>query len=489
MLRRAVLANLLVVSIALLGSACSGTSTVSLRTETTGTLTWKPCGHVQCASLSVPLDWNRPDYQHITLALARLPARHAHADVLLTNPGGPGASGVDFASQATNAFDAKVLDHFDIVSWDPRGVSRSAPVNCLDNLDAFYAANHDPKSPAEVAAHVATNQTFVDACRRNSAPELPYVSSYATAHDMDAIRAAMGVDRISYFGFSYGTFLGELYAQMYPARVDTMVLDGVVDPALSFRATSVQQAAGFDDELKQFFTWCRSHGSCGFARGGDPEAAYNTLQHDIADESIPATVHGESRTLGPGEFDVGVASALYAGEAGFEDLAKALAQAAQGQGDQLLAFSDQYTERSPGAKYSNGTAAMYAIGCIDAPGPRTVDELAADASAAAAAAPHFGASTVWLDLPCVQWPVAPVAATGPIAAPGAPPILVVGTTHDPATPYAWAQSVAGELKSGHLLTYDGTGHTAYARGDDCIDGAVDAYLTAGTLPAPAMRCT
>jgi pimeloyl-ACP methyl ester carboxylesterase len=487
MQRRGVIVVLLAVT--LVAGACSSSSTRSLHTEHSGSVTWNPCGDMQCASLSVPLDWKQPNGEHITLALARLPARHASKGVLLVNPGGPGGSGIEFIASARQIFSSTVQNNFDIVSWDPRGIGKSAPVECTDNLDAFWAQNRDPKTPADVAALAAKDRAFVQSCEQRSGKELPFVSTAATARDMDAIRAAMGVDRVSYYGFSYGTYLGELYAQMYPTHVQTMVLDGVVDPALSFATVTVQQAAGFDDDLNEFFTWCRTASSCGFAHGGDPAAAYDSLQRDITDEPIPATVQGESRTLGPGEFDIGVASALYSGQAAFEDLAKALAQAGQGRGDSLLAFTDEYTERSPGGKYSNETAANFAISCIDLPGPRTIDALAAVATQAEHAAPHFGVTTTWLDLPCVNWPVAAQGKTGPIAAPGAPPILVIGTTHDPATPYAAAVAVSHELQSGTLLTYDGNGHAAYGRGSDCIDNAVDDYLRTGTPPPAGTRCT
>jgi pimeloyl-ACP methyl ester carboxylesterase len=487
MQRRTVVVVLLAVTVVL--GACSGSSTASSPPEQSGALTWKPCGHMQCASLAVPLDWKQPKGQQITLALARLPARHKATGVLLVNPGGPGGSGIEFMADAGQIFDSKVQDDFDIVSWDPRGVGQSAPVACTGNLDSFWAENRDPQTQADVDALQSRDHAFVQTCEQRSGKELPFVSSASTARDMDAIRAAMGIDRVSYYGFSYGTYLGELYAQTFPQHVQTMVLDGVVDPASSFATDTVQQAAGFDDDLNQFFAWCRTASSCAFAHGGDPAAAYDSLQRDITDEPIPATVQGEARTLGPGEFDIGVASALYSGQPAFEDLAKALAQAAQGRGDGLLAFADEYTERSPGGKYSNETAANYAIGCIDTPGPRTVNALAAVAAQAEKTAPRFGATTAWLDLPCVDWPVAPEGSIGPIAAPGAPPILVIGTTHDPATPYAAAVSVAHELHSGSLLTFDGTGHTAYGRGSDCIDNAVDSYLQSGTPPPAGTRCT
>ena len=234
---------------------------------------------------------------------------------------------------------------------------------------------------------------------------------------------------------------------------------------------------------------CRATPStCGFARGGDPAAAYDNLARAIAAEPEPATVQGEKRTLGPGELDIAVASALYAGAAGYDDLAAALAQAGRGEGDRMLALADAYTGRQPGGKYSNETAALYAIGCLDAPAPPTVAAVQQLAARAARVAPHFGASGVWLGLPCTVWPVAAEGRVAPIHAPGAPPIVVVGTTHDPATPYSWAQSLASELTSGRLLSSEAASHTSYGRGDECVDGHVDRYLLDLVVPASGTRC-
>ncbi len=199
-------------------------------------------------------------------------------------------------------------------------------------------------------------------------------------------------------------------------------------------------------------------------------------------------MNGEDRTLGPGEFDIGVASGLYAGRAGFPTLAGALVATAQGSGDQMLVLADEYTERQPGGKYSNQTAAFYATSCLDGPAARTVAAVQRLADRAARVAPHFGAPTTWLGLPCTLWPVAAVDKPAPVHADGAPPVLVLGTVHDPATPYAWAQSLAGQLRSGRLLTFEADGHTAYARGSSCVDDAVDGYLLAEKLPPEGMRC-
>ena len=223
----------------------------------------------------MPLDFRRPDGPHITLALARLPAAHKRIGVLLTNPGGPGGSGIDFLRSAADVFPQEIRDSFDLVSWDPRGVGASAPVRCVDNLDPFYAVDRDPQTPAAVAQNVAAARTFVDACRRNSGDLLPYVSTGATARDLDAIRAAIGDEKISYLGFSYGTLVGAVYADLFPQHVRAMVLDGAIDPARSYADSTLDQAKSFDDDLRAFFDHCRTHTStCGFARGGDPAAAY-----------------------------------------------------------------------------------------------------------------------------------------------------------------------------------------------------------------------
>jgi pimeloyl-ACP methyl ester carboxylesterase len=477
-------------AVAIIAAGCSTAGTKSLRVERTGAITWTPCrnGTVQCATLAVPLDNAHPDGERISLALARRPASGKRTGVLLTNPGGPGASGIAFLEDAAVLFRPDILKRFDIVSWDPRGVGDSAPVRCLDDLDAFYAVDRTPENADDVARNVAAARDFAASCKRRSGSEIGYVSTTASVRDMDAIRAAIGVERISYIGFSYGTLLGALYADRYPQRVRTMVLDGAIDPALSSEESTIGQAKGFEEVLDAFFAWCRQDTRCGFARGGDPRDAFDRLTRAVAAEPTPGTVNGEERTLGPGEFDIGVASALYAGRAGFPDLADALAAAARGTGDQLLTFADQYTERQPNGKYSNQTAAFYATSCIDAPAARTVAAVQQLADAAARVAPHFGASTAWLGLPCTFWPVQARGEPVAVHAAGAPPVLVVGTIHDPATPYAWAQSLAGELRGSRLLTFEGDGHTGYARGSACVDDAVEDYLLTGTLPPEGTRC-
>ena len=478
----------LLATLAVMTGACSASSGSTLKRERTGTVDWRPCATVECGSLAVPLDAAHPTGAQITLALARLPSAGKRVGVLFTNPGGPGGSGVEFLRSAADVFPAEIRDAFDIVSWDPRGVGGSSPVQCDDELDAFYTVDRDPPTAAGVASNVAAAHALVDSCRRRSAAILPYLSTAASASDLDAIRAAMGLEQITYVGFSYGTLLGALYADRFPGHVRAMVLDGAIDPARSYAQSTIEQAKSFDDDLAAFFDHCRNDSSCAFARGGDPAQAFGDLTRTIRGETEPATVDGEHRTLGPGELDIAVASALYAGTAGYDELARGLAQAASGTGDRLLALADDYTGRKLGGKYTNETAALYAIGCIDGPAPTTTAAVQQLAIRAARVAPHFGPSTVWLGLPCTFWPVSPEGRYVAIHARGAPPIVVVGTTHDPATPYAWAKSLASELTSGVLLTSAGVTHTSYGRGDACVDGAVDHYLLRLVPPAAETQC-
>jgi hypothetical protein len=265
-----------------------------------------------------------------------------------------------------------------------------------------------------------------------------------------------------------------------------MVLDGAVDPALSYRDTAIQQAQGFERNLNRFLEYCRTDG-CGFAEGGDPAGAFGRLAAAVDAEPQFAEVGGEERVLGPGEFDIAVVSALYTGSATWDDLGAALAQAGTGTGGLLLQYADQYTQRQAEGRYSNITAALYSVGCIDSPSPASVEDVQRLATDAARAAPHLGAATAWLGLPCLYWPVKaePVA---PLHVEGVPPILVVGTENDPATPYRWAESLTRQLPGARLLTVAGDSHTAFARGNSCVDDAVEAYLVDLEIPAVDARC-
>lgn len=455
----------------------------------TGSLDWEPCGSgAECSTLEVPLDHSRPRGEKIILALAVHRAEGERIGPLLVNPGGPGASGLYLAKEAGSLFPDEILDRFDVVAWDPRGVGESTPVDCIDDLSRFWAADRSPDGPAEIDELEAVSVELAEGCRRRSANLIAHVSSYDTAADMDLIREALGEEQVSYLGFSYGTFIGALYADTYPEGVRAMVLDGAIDPSLDPVEMSKQQAAGFDAALAAFFDDCAADEGCDFHSGGSPETAYARLMAQIDAETLPAEVAGEERELTSGEAEIGVALALYSGRDGWPVLAEALVEAARGDGSGLLELSDAYTGRRAGGVYSDDNEAFFAISCTDAPAASTADGFPAVAAEVTAAAPYFGATTLWLGLPCAYWPVPPVGGPTEIHATGAPPLLVLGTTNDPATPLAWAESLASQLDSGALAVLEGEGHTAFGRGSGCIDEIVFEYLVDLVVPDDGVAC-
>ena len=379
---RAVRVAVVAICAVVLSAGCSATATKSLHVDHRVRSRGRRAGTAQCNAphWRCPSTPTRPDGEHISLALARRPASGKRIGVLLTNPGGPGGSGVEFlenAAQRVRARDPAAVRHRLVGSpWRRRERAGSLPRRSRRVL----RGRPDAAGSAAVAAERRGRaQQFVAVLRAAQRRELADVSTSASVHDMDAIRAAIGETTISYLGFSYGTFLGARYADAYPQHVRTMVLDGAVDPSLdAMRPRRSRRRRVSSDVLDAFFVWCRRTRRCGFARGGDPADAFDRLERAVAAEPTPATVDGEQRTLGPGEFDIGVASALVrAAGPGFRTLARRAGRDGRGSGDQLLALADEYTERQPGGKYSNQTAAFYAIGCLDAPSPRTVAACAA----------------------------------------------------------------------------------------------------------------
>jgi pimeloyl-ACP methyl ester carboxylesterase len=453
---------------------------------------WRACGDgYECARVTVPLDYNRPGGGRIGIAVTRLPATKKAQRIgsLLINPGGPGVSGVEYARYARSVLPRALLVRFDIVGFDPRGVGESAPVRCLSSreLDEFFAVDPSPDSQKELDRLTATSRDFAAACKRRSATLLPFVSTREAARDMDILRSALGDAKLSYLGKSYGTYLGAWYAELFPTRVRALLLDGAVDPSLDGQELGRVQALGFEQALGEFLSYCADTDSCEFGRKGDIDKKFDALMRRI-DAKPLSTQDRAGRRVGPDEAFLGVASALYSREYGWPALAQALTQAENGDGTTLLRLFDNFADRDPAGRYSNQMEANLAINCIDRPSPRTVSAYGADARAFAAQAPRFGAALAYTGLPCAFWSVPPVDVPRALTAPGAPPILVVGTTRDPATPLRWAEAMADQLQSGVLLVYDGDGHTAYGDGVPCVDDAGSAYLISLTVPKDGTRC-
>jgi pimeloyl-ACP methyl ester carboxylesterase len=470
------------------GSSAPPASAASSSTSAPGAreLDWSDCDEGECATLAVPLDPADPGGEQIELALARAPAADPEARIgsLLVNPGGPGAPGTDFVESVASALPESITDRFDIVGWDARGTGKSSPVDCGRKLDYHFDVDTAPDDAAEATALAEASARFARACEQGSGDLLRHIASIDTVHDMDRIRAAVGDDELSYLGLSYGTYLGALYAQEYPDRVRALVLDGAVDPAIPVEAVSLQQAKGFEQALDAFLDDCARRDDCAFHNDGDPRAALDALRSRIERDPLER----DGQMLGPTQLDIALAAPLYAGEGGYRPLARALADARDGDPDALLAFFDAYMLRDPSGSYAAEWPSFLAISCVDGPALDAADVPALQASAARQA-PYFGASNIGLSVPCAFWPVPPVnAEPTSVTAPGAPPIVVVGTTGDPATPVAWAESLAAQLGNARLVTVDGTTHTSSLDANACLDRVLERYLLRRQAPEPGLRC-
>ena len=508
------------VALALLAAGCSGSvagpaSPAPAPTTLAGyyaqRLDWQPCNDgFQCARLLVPFDYARPSGPRFSLPVIKLPAADPSRRVgaLVINPGGPGGSGVQYALGARSEFPSALLARFDIVGFDPRGVAASEPaLTCLTGpqLDKYLATDDMPASAAQLAEVVAQSKLYAAGCARNSAALLPYVGTQNAARDMDILRAALGQPRLSFLGKSYGTYLGTWYAQLFPHRVRALVLDGAVDPDTPSLQDDITQAEGFQVALRSFAAWCLTTANCPL-RGGSGgsgssgvagqgggarsvDAAVARLQSLIVRaNSTPLANHlGDGQVADGAMLLNGVASALYS-KSFWIDLKTGLAGAFAGDGTVLVQLANLLMERNPNGTYANLADADTSISCLDRPWPRSLAAWEAAASAASRAAPLFGAPLVWGNLSCAYWPV-PSYPLPRIRAAGAPPILVVGTLRDPATPYRWAQALAGDLSSGVLLGWNGDGHTAYGEGSACVDTIVNDYLIGLSVPRSGMVCS
>jgi pimeloyl-ACP methyl ester carboxylesterase len=477
-------------------SACSGSTgstggtgrtTSTDPPDATGTapspLEWSPCGELECATLAVPLDHGDPGGAQIELALGRRRASGERRGTVLVNPGGPGASGRQMPQRAPALFRRDVLEHFDVVGWDPRGVGASTAVDCVDDLDPFWALDRTPDSPAELEALDREARALARACLDRSGQLLSHLSSADSVADMEAIRIALADPQLTYVGYSYGTLLGIGYAATYPDRVRAMVLDSAVDPTLDFEDAARDQGVAFERALDGFLAWCDDRCDLG---GPDPHDAFAALLERIDRHPIPA---GGDRVLGPGETEIALAAPLYGGEAGYPVLAGALEDAVAGDPEPMLALADSYTGRRPDGSYDNQTEAFYATACLDGPAPASFDEVRALARRVGRDAPRLGRPGVWLALPCAHWPVGPKPLAVDLDGAGLAPIAVLLATRDPATPPKWGVAVARQLgPAARLVTLDADGHVVSGRGVACVDDAVADYLVDLTPPPDGLEC-
>jgi pimeloyl-ACP methyl ester carboxylesterase len=452
---------------------------------------WYGCEEFDCADVQVPLDYDDPGGTRITLAMKRLRAGDPGNRVgsLLINPGGPGVSGIELAESASMTFSDALLDAFDVVGFDPRGVGKSTPIECLDpaELDELRAAVYDTRTQSGRDSLRADARQIAQACQAKSSDLLPHVGTVDAARDMDILRAVLGDAQLYYLGYSYGSLLGATYADLFPERVGRLVLDGAVDPTLTHTGLGYGQAAGFEAALRAYVADCLDGRGCPLS--GSVEEGVSQVQRFIALTAGSPLPTASGRSLTQSLAVSGILLTLY-DDRYWPVLSEALTAAIRDDdGSQLLFLADLVADREEDGTYSsNSTVAFTAVNCLDLPVDASPAAMDAAATRLRELSPTFGDFLAYGEIICDEWPVAPTGDTGALRAEGAGPILVIGTTRDPATPYAWAESLADQLESGMLITFDGEGHTAYGRSNDCIEDAVDAYLTRGELPVQGLRC-
>ncbi len=444
----------------------------------------------ECATVAVPRDWNARGAQTYDVALIRVRAADQRDRIgsLLLNPGGPGGSGIDTAVYLSfgprfGGLPTEVTRRFDVIGFDPRGVGRSSPVDCIsdDQLDAAFGSDPDPESQAEFDQVVDLNRKVAEGCGTKYGDQLPLFSTEQAARDMDAIRAAVGEQKLTYLGYSYGTLLGATYAQLFPQRVRAMVLDGAVDPRQDLVAGSESQAKGFERAFTNFTTWCaKTPAQCPLG----PDARDEVTDAIAKAEASPVRGAG-GREATDGWVFYALISSLYSQDR-WPTLAQAIADLRRGDPTGVFRLADAYTERDGSGNYSNLFDANLAVNCADADTVPSVETVRSLQAQWRKKYPLFGASLAVGMLTCGFWPgKRDPYPTG--AATGAPQIVVVGTTGDPATPYEQTAALAQMLTVGRVLTWEGEGHTAYPE-TECITRAVNAYLIELTVPREGLRC-
>jgi pimeloyl-ACP methyl ester carboxylesterase len=445
---------------------------------------WRECGVDECARIWVPLDYRSPDRTAITLALRKKPATGTRRGTLFINPGGPGASGVAFVDGID--FGSSVRQSYDVLGFDPRGVGSSTPISCLSDrqLDAYIAFDPTPDTSAEIRQSEVLWKHFTDGCRRRSGPLLGHVSTVEVAKDMDILRQLVGDQKLNFYGASYGTYIGATYAAEFPKNVGRMVLDGAVDPLQSPLQSDLSTARGFEVALDAYLTDCVAHGC---PLGGSVAAAKQRIQSFLNGlDQHPLQVG--SRQLTQGWAFYGVVYPLYSKQSWPVETAS-LTRAMSGSGVLMLEIADQYVGRAPDGSYTDSfVQVLPAVNCLDSPEHETIADIKAGLPRFRRVSSTFGPYVAWAPYGCSNWPVRAEFPKPDFHAPGARPIVVIGTTRDPATPYQQAVALAKELDSGVLLSRNGDGHTAYISGNPCIDTTVDAYLAHGVVPPNGRRC-
>lgn len=455
-------------------------------------LHWKRCQHLECATVSVPLDWAHPTGSEISLAVAKRAATDGHPlGSIFYDPGGPGASGTYFLESYPNDIvDKKVGAAYNVVGFDSRGVGSSTAINCLDQKQlSHYLFDVVPGTVGStrwVAAELKAQTAFDKACQKRTGELIGHMDTVSAARDLDVLRAVLGQKKLDYFGVSYGTKLGLEYAELFPKKVGRLVLDGVDDPDLTGEQSLVQQSAGVEDVLQRYLASClQDQSSCPFT--GTVADADNQLTALFSQVQAHPISDADGRRLNAYNLALAIIDSLYS-TTYWSDLNDALHAASVGLAGPAFQLADSGNEREPNGDYPNLYEAYDANLCDDFVVAHTPSTMAAEAATIDKVAPVLGPYLGYQGAVCTAWPYKPTGKPVRVEAQGAGPILLLSSTHDPATPLIWAQHAAEDLASGQLVTRNGDGHGSYNIGNACIDIAVDAYFLHGTVPATDPKC-
>lgn len=446
----------------------------------------------ECATIDVPLKWNDPEGATLSLLLTRLPAKaDKPRGSLLVNPGGPGGSGAEHvAAYGSMQISPGVLEQYNVIGFDPRGVKDSDGIQCLDDAETDKMLSTDLPDTEEGAQKAKEwSDKLAKACGEKSGDRLQYVDTYSAARDMDVIRSAVDSEKLDYLGFSYGTYLGATYAEMYPKRTGHLILDGALDPSLTMNEIVAGQAEGFENAVKDFVTWCQTErDSCPLT--GSVDEGIQQLRDFMKDAGKNPIPTASGRKLNETLASTAILTALYSNET-WEYVALGIESAkANNSADVLLMLADLANEREEDGSFkSNSTFANPAVNCLDHVGVTDKEWLKKEGDRLAKKYPTFGPSLGSSDEDgCANWPAKAVRYPAKINAKGSSTIVVIGTTGDPATPYAWAESLNKQFDNSVLLTWKGFGHTAYGRSGGCIEEMVDAYLLEDKVPDDGAKC-
>lgn len=490
----------LLIPLLFISSSCSSKSNISapvtLQKFQEQKVTWKKCyDSYLCTTIKVPIDYNSIPTGSLDISVLKAPAtkKSARIGALVVNPGGPGGSGVDYAYNADYIVSREIRSAYDIVGFDPRGVSRSAPIKCLTDkeTDQNYASDSKPDNAKELASLIEDSKKYFSKCLSKT----KYLNQYSTANaarDMDILRAVLGERKLNYLGKSYGTYMGTLYAQLFPKTVGRFILDGAIDPNVPIAEQNLNQAIGFDQALSSFIKNCLTLSNCPL-----PKTITEARQYfiDLLSKTSKTPLPSSSnRAVTETLVLIGTASALYDNESGWPILRSAIREANRNNGDAFLELADAYAQRNPDGTYAdNENDASVVIDCLDWKDSRTLDEIQADENKFAKQAPVFGPYLAYSSLSCKYFPQSTSTInTGSVMIDTEikiSPILIIGTLRDPATPYKWAQGLHKIFKGSILVSLDADGHTGHGRGSQCVDDAVDAYLLVGEIPSQDLVCS